>query len=110
MKQVTTLLEPKTDSPTPAETKARYASLSALLDRATTSAPPMLSSDVAAFATAIRGFATALSKVGYQLDALFKTPKGVKLAADTSHALTPAIVDELTGRCGLDLGPPRSPN
>jgi hypothetical protein len=110
MKQVTTLLEPKTESPTPAETKARYDSLSTLLDDATTSAPPALVRDVAAFATAIHGFATALSTVGYQLDAIFKTPNGVKLAADTSHALTPAIVDRLTGACGLDLGPPRPPN
>jgi hypothetical protein len=65
---------------------------------------------VATFATAIHGFATAPVRVGYQLDAIFKAPNGVKLAADTPHALTPAIVDELTGPCGLDLGPPRPPN
>jgi hypothetical protein len=65
---------------------------------------------VATFDTAIHGFAIALAEVGYQLDAIFKTPKGAKLAADTSHALTPAIVDELAGPCGLDLGPSRPPN
>jgi hypothetical protein len=110
MHQVTDLLEPKTRSTTPEGTKARYDSLSTLLAQAKESAPPALADDVATFATAIHGFATALAKVGYQLDAIFKTPEGVTLAADTSHALTPAIVDELTGPCGLDLGPPHPPN
>ena len=110
MKQVTDLLDPQDGSTTPEATKARYDSLSTLLNAATRSAPPALTADVASFATAIHGFATALADVGYQLDAIFQTPAGVTLAADTSHALTPAIVDELTGRCSLDLGPPRPPN
>jgi hypothetical protein len=91
-------------------TKARYDALSPLLEAAKGSAPPALAADLATFATAIHGFATALANVDYRLDAIFKTPEGVKLAADTSHALTPAIVDELAGPCGLDLGPPRPPN
>lgn len=110
MKQVTNLLEPNTGSTTPAGTKARYESLSTMLAQATDSAPPALTKDVAAFATAIHAFAGALAKVGYRLDAIFTTPGGAKLAADTSHALTPAIVDELVGPCALNLGPPRSPN
>jgi hypothetical protein len=110
MKQVTDLLEPHAGLTTPKATKARYISLSTLLDQAKESAPPALTDDVATFATAIHGFATALAKVGYDLDAIFKTRNGAKLAADTSHALTPAIVDELTGPCGLNLGPPRKPN
>jgi hypothetical protein len=110
MKQVTSLLDPNTGSTTPEGTKARYESLSRLLDQAKDSGPPSLADDVATFDTAIHGFATALARVGYQLDAIFKTPEGTKLAADTSHALTPAIVDELTGPCGLDLGPSRPPN
>jgi hypothetical protein len=110
MKQVTGLLEPKTESPTRQDTRARYESLATLLDQAQKSAPAALTDDLATFATAIHGFATALAKVDYQLDAVFKTPTGVKLAADTSHALTPAIVNELTGPCGIDLGPPRPPN
>jgi len=107
MKQVTDLLEPNTGSTTRDGTKARYDKLSTLLHQATQSAPAALAGDVATFAAAIHGFATALAKVDYQLDAMFTTPQGVKLATDTSHALTPAIVDELTGPCGLDLGPPR---
>lgn len=110
MKQVTSLLDPNSGSMTPQATKARYESLSALLDRAQDSAPPALTHDVATFATAIHGFTTALAKVGYHLDAIYKTRAGVKLAADTSHALTAAIVNELTGPCGLDLGPSRAPN
>lgn len=110
MKQVTDLLEPNNGSTTPAGTKARYASLFTLLGQATDSAPPALTKDVATFATAIHAFASALAKVGYRLDALFATPGGAKLAADTSHALTPAVVDELVGPCALNLGPPRSPN
>jgi hypothetical protein len=110
MKQVTDLLDPNTGSMTPAGTKARYESLSILLDHAHQSAPPALAPDVATFATAIHRFTTALAKDGYHLDAIYKTPGGEKLAADTSHALTAAIVNELTGPCGIDLGPSRAPN
>jgi len=110
MKEVVGLLEPATESPTPEANKARYASLSVLLDQARASAPPALTVDIATFANAIRDFAAALAKVDYKIDAIFSTADGAKLAADASHALTPAIVSELTGPCGIDLGAPRPPS
>jgi len=110
MKEVVGLLEPATESPTPEANKARYASLSVLLEQARISAPPALTADIATFANAIHGFDAALANVGYRLDAVFSTADGAKLAAETSHALTPAIVNELTGPCGIDLGAPRPPN
>jgi hypothetical protein len=110
MKQVTDLLEPNTGSMTPAGTKVRYERLSTLLHQAHRSSPPALAPDVATFAIAIHRFTTALAKVGYQLDAIYKSPGGEKLAADTSHALSATIVNELTGPCGIDLGPSRAPN
>jgi hypothetical protein len=50
--------------------------LSALFDRAQDSAPPALTQDVATFATAIHGFTAARAKVGYHLDAIYKTRAG----------------------------------
>lgn len=110
MSQVTDLLNPHTGLMTPAGTKGRYESLSTLLHQASQSSPPALAADVATFATAIHQFTTALAKVGYQLDAVYKTLDGEMLAAETSHALTSAIVNELTGPCGIDLGASRAPN
>jgi hypothetical protein len=110
MKQVTDLLEPNAGSTTPDQTKARYDNVSTLLAQAQQSAPPAFAEDVATFAAAIDRFSAALATVGYRLDAIFTTPGGEKLAADTSHALSPAIVEEMTGPCALDLGAPRAPN
>jgi hypothetical protein len=104
MEQVTTLLEPNTGSTTPEETQARYDELAMLLDQAEQAAPPAIADDVSTFANAIDDFATALADVDYDLDAMYSTPEGNQLAEDTSHALTPAIIDHLTGPCGLTLG------
>lgn len=110
MQRVVELVEPATESPTPEANKARYASLAVLLEQAKISAPEKLRADVATFAIAIRKFDAALAAVGYKLEAIFSTADGAKLAADASHALSPAIVAELTDPCGIDLGAPRSPN
>lgn len=104
MEQVTTLLEPNTGSTTPEETEARHDELTTLLDQAQQTAPPAIVDDVATLATAIDDFASALEEVDYDLDAIFSTPQGEQLAEDTSHALTPAIIDHLTGPCGLTPG------
>jgi hypothetical protein len=104
MEQVTTLLEPNPGSTTPEHTEARYDELATLLDQAEQAAPPAIADDVATFATTIDDFATALADVDYDLDAIYSTPEGVQLAEDTSHALTPAIIDHLTGPCGLTPG------
>lgn len=107
MERVSTLLEPNTGSTAPEGVEARYRELSRQLDQAEQTAPSAIEGDVAIFAAAIDDYATALAGVGYDLDTVYSTPEGVQLAEDTSHALTPAVVDHLTGRCGLDLGPPR---
>jgi hypothetical protein len=59
---------------------------------------------VANCATAIDDFDAALADVDYDLDAMHATPEGVLLAEDTYHALAPAVIDHLTGPCGLTLG------
>lgn len=104
MEQVTTLLEPNAGSPTPEETEARYDELATLLDQAERAAPPAMADDVSTFATAIGDFATALADVDYDLDVIYRTPEGEQLAQETSHALSPAIAEHLTGPCGLTLG------
>jgi hypothetical protein len=103
MEQVTALLEPNTGSTTPEDIEARYDELATLLDEAEQAAPPAIVDDVATFAIAIDDFAHALADLDYDLDAIYSTPVGAQLAEDTSHALTPAIIDHLTGLCGLTL-------
>jgi hypothetical protein len=105
MKQVTAQLDPGTGSQTPAANKARYEQLATLLAHAQTISPASLTNDVSTFQSAIGNFATALAAVNYDLDALFKTPTGIKQADDASHAMTPAVVDYMTGPCGLTFGP-----
>lgn len=104
MEEATILLEPHTGSTTPDGTRARYDKVSSVLDAAQQAAPTAIAADVAGFAAAINRFASALATVDYDIDALYNTPDGVQLAEDTSHALTPAIVEHLTGPCGLTVG------
>jgi hypothetical protein len=101
MKQVMARLEPETTPRTPSARQTQYAQLAALLDRAQAAAPQRLHDDLARFALAIDAFAAALAKVGYNLDTIYSTPKGVRLAADTSHALSPRLAAQITGPCGL---------
>jgi hypothetical protein len=105
MKQVTARLDPGTGSQTPAANKARYEQLATLLAHAHTVSPASLTNDVTTFQSAIGNFAAALAAVNYDLDALFKTPNGTKQADDASHAMTPAVVNYMTGPCGLTFGP-----
>jgi hypothetical protein len=104
MERATALLEPGSGSTTPDAARTRYVELAAVLDAARRTAPPSISTDVAHFATAVDGFATALAAVDHDIDALFRTPEGVRLGEDASHALTPAVVAHLTRECGLALG------
>ena len=104
MEQASSLLEPNTGSPTPVGTRARYEELSSVLDVAEREAPTTIAGDVATFATAIDNYVTALASVDYDLDGLYSTPEGVQLADDTSHAITPAMVEHLTGPCDISLG------
>ncbi len=104
MKQVTTLMEPSTGPTPPAEVEASFGEVVTLLDQAERTAPSELSGDVTRFATAIDDYVAALDAVDFDLDAVFSTPEGVELAQDTSHALTPDIINHMTGPCGITLG------
>ncbi len=104
MEQVTTRMEPNTAPTPPAEVEASFGEVVTLLDQAERSAPSELSGDVARFATAIDDYVAALAAVDFDLDAIFNTPEGLELAQDTSHALTPDIINHLTGPCGISLG------
>jgi hypothetical protein len=42
--------------------------------------------------------------VDFNLDEVFSTPEGKQLAIDTSHTLTPAIVDHVARECDLSFG------
>ena len=105
MKQVTARLDPGTGSQTPVANQARYEQLATLLAHARTISPASLTKDVTTFQSAIGNFAAALAAVDYDLDAFFKTPNGTKQADDASHAMTPAVVNYMTGPCGLTFGP-----
>ena len=37
------------------------------------------------------------------LDVIFSTAEGTRLAEDTSHALTPDVINHMTGPCGITL-------
>ena len=105
MKQVTTRMEPSTGrTDTPAEVQASFGEVVTLLDQAERTAPAEFKGDVARFATAIDDYVAALAAVDFDLDAIFSTPEGAQLAQDTSHALTPDIINHLTGPCGISLG------
>jgi len=104
MEQVTTRMEPSTEPTSPGEVEASFGEVVTLLDKAERTAPSELSGDVARFATAIDDYVAALDAVDFDLDAIFSTPEGVELAQDTSHALTPDIINHLTGPCDISLG------
>jgi hypothetical protein len=101
MKQVMARLEPETTPRKPRARRTQYEELAALLKRAQATAPRGLNDDVARFARATDAFNNALAKVGYNLDAIYSTPAGVRLAADTSHALSKSLTNQITGPCGL---------
>jgi hypothetical protein len=104
MEQVATRMEPNT-GPTPSEeVEANFDEVVTRLDQAEETAPPELNGDVARYATAIDDYVAALAAVDFDLDAIFATPEGAQLAQDTSHALTPNIINHMTGPCGISLG------
>lgn len=103
MEKATTLLQPETGSATPETTRVRYDDLASILAAAQDQAPTSIAADVAAFANAVEQFAFALAAVDYDIDHLFRTPAGVQLGEQTSHALTPAVIEHLTRTCGLIL-------
>lgn len=103
MERATTLLQPETGSATPETTRVRYDDLTSVLGDAQQQAPTPIAADVAAFAKAVERFELALAAVDYDIDDLFSTPTGVQLGEQTSHAMTPAVIEHLTRTCGLTL-------
>lgn len=105
MERITELLEPQTALPTRQDTRERYVEVVAVLDAAQRDAPAALKADVTTFATAIDRFTAALAALDHDIDALFRTRAGVQLGEETSHALTPAIVEHLSSSCELAFEP-----
>ncbi len=103
MEQVTTRLAPSPEPTPPADLEASFGEVVTLLDQAERTAPSELRGDVARYATAIDDYVAALAAVDFDLDAIFSTPEGTQLAQDTSHALTPDMVNHMSGPCGITL-------
>ncbi len=103
MEQVAMRMEPSTGPTPPREVEASFGEVVTLLDQAERTAPPELRGDVDRYATAIDDYVVALDAVDFDLNAIFSTPEGEQLAVDTSHALTPDVVNHMTGPCGITL-------
>ncbi len=104
MGQLIVLLEPDDGRTSPAQTKATFTAAAGWFDQAERNAPDSLAADVATYSAAYDKYVHFLSEAGYNLDVVFSTPKGTQLAIDTSHTLTPSIVQYVTGECGLTFG------
>jgi hypothetical protein len=104
MEQVATRMAPSAEPTPPAEVETSFGEVVTLLDQAERTAPSELRGDVTRYAAAIDDYVVALAAVDFDLDAIFSTPEGAQLAQDTSHALTPEIVNYMTGPCGISLG------
>ncbi len=103
MDHLIALLSP-TEKSSPDETEATFTEAAAWFAQAEESAPDALASDVSAYAAAYDGYIQYLATVGFDLDVVFDTPEGEQLAIDTSHAMTPTIVDHVIGTCRLSFG------
>ena len=94
-----------TDTPTPPQAlRVEFDEVVTLLDKAEEHAPTAISDDIAALAAAIDHYVVALADADYNLDVIFSTPEGTRLAEDTSHALTPDVINHMTGPCGVTFG------
>ncbi len=103
MEQVATRMAPSPEPTPPAEVETSFGEVVTLLDQAERTAPSELRGDVARYATAIDDYVAALDAVDFDLNAIFSTPEGTQLAQDSSHALTPDIINHMTGPCGITL-------
>ena len=97
-------MAPGTDTPTPPDAlRVEFGELVTLLDEAEEHAPAAISNDITAFAVAIDHYVVALADADYNLDVIYSTPEGTRLAEDTSHALTPDVINHMIGPCGITL-------
>jgi hypothetical protein len=104
MKGVATRMSRDTGLPTPPSAlRVDFGEVVTLLDQAQQNAPAAISDDVTAFAVAIDAYVVALEKADYDLGTIFSTREGTQLAEDTSHALTPDVINFMTGPCDITL-------
>ena len=104
MEDVAVRMARDTDTPTPPEAlRIDFDEVVTLLDQAEEHAPAAISDDIAAFAAAIDQYVVALAAADYELDVIYSTPEGTRLAEDASHALTPDVITHMTGPCGITL-------
>ncbi len=108
MAHLIVLLSP-TDDSSPTETKATFTEAAAWFEQANTAAPDSIADDVATYKTAYDEYAAYLGTVDFNLNTVFSTPEGTQLAIDTSHTLTPAIVQYAIDDCGLSFGDEHQP-
>ena len=109
MTHLIVLLSP-TDDSSPTQTEATFTEAAGWFEQANTNAPAAIAGDVAAYKTAYDEYAAYLSTVDFNLDTVFSTPAGTRLAIDTSHSLTPAIVQYAIDECGLSFGDEQQPS
>jgi hypothetical protein len=88
----------------PHDTEAIFTEAATWFAQADGAAPDVLDADFHNYAAAYDEYTHYLSTVDFNLDAVFATPEGEQLAIDTSHTMTPTIVEYVTGTCGLSFG------
>jgi hypothetical protein len=92
------------ETPTPpAQVQRTFEDALPWFEQAPRNAPNVIADDVDAYKTAYDEYVHYLRESGFNLDVVFSTPLGQQLAVDTSHTLTPAIVDYVTDECGLSF-------
>lgn len=104
MGQLIVLLAPSDVPTSPAETEATFAAAAVQFQLASEAVPASIATDFAVYSAAYDEYVHYLSTVGYNLDVVFSTEEGTQLAIDTSHTLTPAIVQYTINECGLSFG------
>ena len=104
MAQLIVLLAPSETPTSPAETKATFEAAAVQFERGKEAAPASIATEFADYAAAYDEYVHYLSTVDYNLDLVFSTEEGTQLAIETSHSLTPSIVQYSIDQCGLSFG------
>lgn len=111
MEHLIVLLAPS--GPTdPAATEAGFTEAAGWFEQASRSAPAAIADDVAIYASSYLDYIVYLDEVaGYNLDVVFSTEEGRDLAIETSHSISPPIVEYTINECGLEFtdGPAQPP-
>jgi hypothetical protein len=103
MDHVVALLRREETRTPPAQVQRTFEDALPWFEQAQRNAPNVIADDVDAYKTAYDEYVYLLRESGFNLDVVFSTPEGQQLAVDTSHTLTPAIVDYVIGECGLSF-------